>query len=106
MRAKCYAQGFAVAHSDRDPEVIDVTRDFVGFRGEGDRCSRHAHKLSLSPPRLRMLTALAVSMWQSKIEYGHLSHLSSGESYARLAERPSQSQAHGRRGDLNCKLRL
>jgi hypothetical protein len=53
-----------------------------------------------------MLTALAVSMWQSKIEYGHLSHLSSGESYARLAERPSQSQAHGRRGDLNCKLRL
>ena len=69
MGAKCYAQGFAVAHSDRDPEVIDVTRDFVGFRGKGDRYSRHAYELSLCPPRLRMLTALAVSMWQSEIEY-------------------------------------
>jgi hypothetical protein len=68
--AKRYAQGFDVAHFNRNPEVIDVTRDFVGLRGEGDRNSRHAHKLSLSPARLWMLAALAVSMWQSEIEYG------------------------------------
>jgi hypothetical protein len=67
MGAQRYAQGFAVAHPDGYPEVIDVTLDFVGFRGEGDWHSRHAHKFSLCPAGLRRLIAL-VSMWQSEIE--------------------------------------
>lgn len=96
-----------MAHSDRDPEVIDVTRDFVGFRGKGDRYSRHAYELSLCPPRLRMLTALAVSMWQSEIEYvlpqssveRRESGTAGGTSFA--VPRPRRA-----RGPLNCKLRL
>jgi hypothetical protein len=68
MGAKCYAQGFAVGHSEGDPEVIDVARNFVGFRGEGDRYSRHADEVSIAQLEVSVLTALAMSVWQSEIE--------------------------------------
>ena len=60
-----------MAHSDRDPEVIDVTRDFVGFRGESDRYfPPRAQTRPVSTEAADAYCALAVSMWQSEIEYG------------------------------------
>ena len=80
MGAQRDADGFAAAHSDGNPEVIDVARDPVGFRGESDWHACHVHKLSMAQLKVPVLAALAVSMWQSEIEYA-CQYLSSGESH-------------------------
>jgi hypothetical protein len=56
---------FAAANSDGNPEVIDVTRNPVGFRGKRDRHARDMNKVSMSERKVSMLAAVAVSMRQA-----------------------------------------
>src|SRR5664279_409144 len=65
MSAERDSEGFIAADPDGNPEMIDIGRDAVGFRGEGDRHARQVHKLPMPQWKVVMLTALAVSMGQA-----------------------------------------
>ena len=46
MSAKRDSKGFVSTDSKSDPEVIDVARDAIDFRGESDGDTRHVDKIS------------------------------------------------------------
>ena len=89
MGAQRDADGFAAAHSDGNPEVIDVARDPVGFRGESDWDARHVHKLSMAQLKVPVLAALAVSVWQSR-NIRSIGRTESAYLFLRLARRRSR----------------
>jgi hypothetical protein len=66
MGAQRDANGFATAYPNGDPEVIDIGRHPVGFRGERDGRSSQMDKISVPQGKVAVLLALAVSVRQSR----------------------------------------
>src|SRR4051794_40128676 len=69
MGAERDPDGFVPAHANGNPEVIDIAWNPVDFRGESDRHTSDVDKFSMAQVKVPMLAVLAVSMWQSEIEY-------------------------------------
>jgi len=60
------ADRFAYAKADRDPEVIDVRRDPINFRGECDRSSGNMNKITVVEIQVIAWPALfSASVWQA-----------------------------------------
>ena len=65
MRAERDTDWFVGTDADRDPEMIDVRRDAIDFRGEGDGSSSEMDKVALVQPKVAPLGLLSASMWQA-----------------------------------------
>jgi hypothetical protein len=66
VSAECDADRFAGAKADRDPEVIDVRRDPINFRGEGDRSSAHVNEVAVAETEVVARSPLfSALMWQA-----------------------------------------
>jgi hypothetical protein len=65
MRTERDANRLAGAKADRDPEVIDVRRDPVNFRGKRDRSSGNVNEIAVVETEVIARPALfSASMWQ------------------------------------------
>lgn len=65
MRAQCDADRFAGAKADRDPEVIDVCRDPINFRGECDWSADNMNEIAVTETEVIARSALfSASVWQ------------------------------------------
>jgi hypothetical protein len=63
---ECDADRFAGAKADRDPEVIDVRRDTIDFRGEGDWSSGNMNEVAVAKTEVAARPALFfASVWQA-----------------------------------------
>jgi hypothetical protein len=66
MGAECDADRCAGAKADRDPEVIDVRRDTIDFRGERDRSSGNMNEIAVVETQVIPRPALfSASVWQA-----------------------------------------
>ena len=66
MSAKGDADRFAGAKADRDPEVIDVRRDPINFRGECDWSSGNMNEIAVAETQVVARPALfSSSVWQA-----------------------------------------
>jgi hypothetical protein len=64
--AECDADRFAGAKADRDPEVIDVRRDPINFRGEGDWSSGDMNEIAVPETQVVARPPLfSALMWQA-----------------------------------------
>ena len=71
MRAERDPDRLAAASGDADPEMIDVGRDSVDFRGESDRFSRQPDEIAVSKTKPRVPVRLfPASVWQSQASVG------------------------------------
>ena len=66
MRTECDADRFAGAKADRDPEVIEVRRDTINFRGECDWSSGNMNEITGAETQVVARAALfSASVWQA-----------------------------------------
>ena len=66
MRAQRDPQRAEIAHSDRDPKVIDVRRDLVDLRRVSDWFARHADDCTVLRLQWPMLAAGTMSVGHEK----------------------------------------
>jgi len=65
LRTERDTDRFAATDADRDPEMIDVRRDAIDFRGEGDGSSSEMDEVALVQPKVIPPGLLSASMWQA-----------------------------------------
>ena len=66
MGTECEANGPGSGEADRDPEVIDVPRDAIDFRGERDRSSGNMNEIAVAETEvIARLALFSASMWQA-----------------------------------------
>ena len=66
VRTECDPDGFAGAKADRDPEVIEVRRDTINFRGECDWSSGDVNEIAVAETQVVARPPLfSALMWQA-----------------------------------------
>jgi hypothetical protein len=66
MGTECDADGLAGAETDRDPEVIDICRDPIDFRGESDWSPGNMNEIAVAQTPMVARSALfSASVWQA-----------------------------------------
>lgn len=65
MSAQRYAHRTVSTCLKSDPEVIDVSRDAIDFRGEGNRDAGRMDEIAMVEWQVAMPGTLAMSVWQA-----------------------------------------
>ena len=65
MSAQRDANWFAGANTNRDPEMIDVRRNAIDFRREGNRSAGKVNEIAVVESGVAARGLLSASMWQA-----------------------------------------
>ena len=65
MSAERDANWFSGADTNRDPKMIDVRRDAIDFRGEGNRSAGKMDEIAVVKSSVAARGLLSASMWQA-----------------------------------------